>query len=185
MQQNQQQHNVLSRSVFTRVSMFCRRWTNSLFSPRYLASISHPCPPQGLLLVFQSCLRCIALTWRRIRLLPAPVRCFPDFPSSSSVLLLAGRPAWTRFQVQGPLPGPWHGRPGHPEQRDALSVASMGAGLRAGGLEASGGASVLWEGCAGARRLHRRLHLHPDPHPHRSGAERTRRPGAQGDWAHL
>lgn len=156
-QQNQQRHNVLLRSALGRLSVFCQ------------------CPPPKLLLLSQSFPHSVALAcW-----------CCPDFPSSPSLLFLARRPARTRFQVQGPVPEPRYGRPCHSERRHALPVASMGAQLRAGGPEAPGGASVLREGSAGPRHLHRGLHLHPDPHTHRPWTGRTRRPGPEGDRTHL
>lgn len=64
-------------------------------------------------------------------------------------------------------------------------MASLGAGLRPGGLEGAGGARVLGEAGAGARLLHRRLHFHPDTDPRRAGAEGARGAGAQGGGPHL
>lgn len=185
-QQNQQRHNVLLRSVVGRLIVFCQRFPNLQYSWRYPVSVTHSCPPQKLpLVLFQSFLPSVALTGRHNHLLPAPIGCRPYFPPSSPVLFLARCPAWTRFQVQGPLPEPWYGRPCHSKWRDALPVASMGAQLRSGSSEAPGAASVLREVGAGPRYLHWGLHLHPDPRSHRQGTERTHSPGPEGDRTHL
>lgn len=149
--------------------MSCQRLSN--------IHITLSSPPRRLLLSF-------VFTFTSTHTLPKQLRlCLHS--SSSSFLRLPRCKAGGGGQVQGPLPGPRHGRPRGPEQRNALPVASMGARLRVGGFEGSGGASVLGEGGAGPRLLHRWLHFHSDTHPCRSWAEKARRPGPEGDRAHL
>lgn len=177
-QEDPQQHNLLLHSILwgRGPDMSCQRLSNIHCSLLHLT-----------LLLCRHSLLSIALrfTFAHTCLLPKPIRFCLHFPSSSCFLLLARCPARGGGQVQGPLPGPWHGCPRGPEQRSALPVASMGARLRVGGFEGSGGASVLREGGSGPCLLHRWLHFHPDTHPHRWGTKKTRRPGPEGDRAHL
>lgn len=178
LQEDQRWHNLLLRSVLGDggTDITRRQRLSNLH-----CTLPHLLPLRTAFLLSPA-LRC---TITPPRLLPKPIRLFMHFAPSSYFLLLARCPASGGGQVQGPLPGPRHGRPRGPEQGDALPVAPMGVRLRAGGVGGPGAASVLREAVAGPRLLHRGLHFHPDTRPHCSRRETTCRSGPEGDGAHL
>lgn len=189
-QEDQQGHNLLFRSTLggrgtgiiccQRISIaYC---TLPYFYPITLSSAPQWPLPRRLLFLLSIALR---FSFTHICLLPKPLTIWIHCPAPSSFLLLARCPESGSGQVPGPLPGPGPGCPAGPEQCDALPVASVGARLRDGGFEGSGGASVCREGGAGPCLLHRGLHFHTDTHPHCWGKGKTCRPGQEGDRTHL
>lgn len=126
-QEDQQSHNVLLYSSLSSRGqniMCCQRISGIHRSSPHPSPIILISAPRWWFLFLSFSLR---FAFAHSCLPPTPITFCLRCPSPSCFLLLARCTARGSCQVQGPLPGPRHGCPLGPEQRNALSVASMGA----------------------------------------------------------